>query len=436
MKGLVKAFSIFFLFLLMVSCDNDDSIYAGFKKMENGSYMKFYSKGESEIMPRINDEVTIRMAQYFDDSLLFDTDEKPMTLVLKEADFVGDVADGILMMHVGDSARLVVMSDSVLTMLMGSEIPMEYAGKPIYYDMKLLSVKPYEVLEAERKVLVDSLKVAEVEYLSLLRENPNNTITESGLIILEQTGKGKKAKISDYVNFDFKITTPAGDTIMNSFGRQPVEVQYGEEFICKGFTDAIGMVPEDGMLRFVIPSEMAFDSAGYESYIKPYTPLDVVIKMNGIMDKAAYEKKMADMVAEQEAEKARSLAVETKAMEEYIKENGITVAPTESGLYFLQREEGKGNLAQWGDVVSIHSRIYNLKGDLIDSSYDFDEPISFKIGQGEMLPAIEEALMTMASGAKVTMLSPSELAFGERDFGEFLPAYSPLLIELELLEIK
>ena len=53
-----------------------------------------------------------------------------------------------------------------------------------------------------------------------------------------------------------------------------------------------------------------------------------------------------------------------------------------------------------------------------------------------MIPAIEEAVMTMAPGAKVTLITPSNLAFGEFDWGEILPPYSPLLIELELVEIK
>ena len=52
------------------------------------------------------------------------------------------------------------------------------------------------------------------------------------------------------------------------------------------------------------------------------------------------------------------------------------------------------------------------------------------------IAAIEEAVMTMASGAKVTLITPSELAFGEFDLGETLPPYSPLKIELELVEIK
>ena len=436
MNKILSAISALLLFVFMASCD--DSVNSGFKKMENGAYMKFYSKGNSEVMPRLKDEVTFEMAQYFNDSLLFTTaGSEPMSIVLMEPDFKGDVVDGLLMMHVGDSARLVVPADSVFTvMLQLDEIPEEYAGKSIYYDLKLLSVKPYETLDAERKALLDSLKMEEEAFLIPLREDANNTITESGIIVLEKTGKGKLAKMGEYVNFDFTMCSSKGDTIMNSFGIESVEIQYGEDFIGEGFNEAIGMVPEGGTLRCVIPSALAFDSVGYEQFILPYTPMVVLLKMNQVMDKAEYDKRQAKLTAEKEAEKNRLMALESKSIADYIKAKGVEQAATETGLYIIRQKEGEGNIAQWGDDVTVHFIIKNLNEEQLESSYDYNNPIPFKIGSGEMLPAIEEAVMTMSKGAKVTLITPSALAFGEHDLGEILPPYSPLLIELELVEIK
>ena len=420
---------------MLASCGK--SPYPGFKKTESGAYMKFYVSNNAEQQPRIGDEVTFDMAQYFNDSLLFTTaGDEPMSLVLKKGDFVGDVPDALRMMHVGDSACLVVSVDSVLTTMMGmEEVPEEYAGRQIYYELKLLSIKPFETLEAERKVLLDSLKQEENDFLASLDE-PVAT-TESGLIIMEQQGDGKVAKMGDFINFDFTMCGPEGDTIMNSFGVEAVEMQYGEEFIGKGFNEALGMVPEGGTMRFVIPSALAFDSTGYERFIRPYMPLVVVMKMNSVMDKEAYDKKQAALEAEHKAEMERLLALESQKIADYLKANGITEEPTESGLYIIRQEEGEGNMAEWGDEVSVHYILSNLNDNEIESSYNYGQPISFKIGNGEMIPAIEEALMTMAPGAKVTLVSPSSLAFGEYQIDkDLLPAYSPLVIELELVEIK
>lgn len=438
MRKITSAFFALCILFLMASCGHDDSIYAGFERMDNGAYMKFYSHGDSETMPRLKDEVTLEMAQYFNDSLIYSTTEEgPMSLVLHESDFVGDVTAGLLMMHVGDSARLVVMADSVFLYLMNMDsVPAEFAGMPIIYDMKLLSVKPFEVLEVERQTMLESRRQAETEFLAAMQEDPKNTLTESGLIVMAKSGKGKVAKKGDYVVFDFLMCSSEGDTIMNSFDVEPVEMQYGEEFICAGIDEAIGMVPEGGMMRFVVPSVLAFDSVGYERFIKPYTPLVVEMRMNSVMDRAAYEKKMAEEEAAAEAEKAKRQAEESKTIAAYIAANGVTQEPTESGLYIFPVESGKGDLAQWGDVVSVHCVLRNLQGEIIDSTYGEGEPMSFTIGEGNMVPAIEEAVMTMAPGAKATLVTPSSLAFGEFDLGEALPPYSPLLIELELVEIK
>ena len=438
MRKITSALFAFWILSLMASCGHDDSIYAGFERMDNGAYRKFYSHGDSETMPRLKDEVTLEMAQYFNDSLIYSTEEEgPMSLVLHESDFVGDVTAGLLMMHVGDSARLVVMADSVLLYLMNMDsVPAEFAGLPIIYDMKLLSVKPFEVLEVERQAMLESRRQAEAEFLAAMQEEPKNTLTESGLIVMAKSGKGKVAKKGDYVVFDFLMCSSEGDTIMNSFDVEPVEMQYGEEFICPGIDDAIGMVPEGGMMRFVVPSALAFDSVGYQHFIQPYTPLVVEMRMNSVMDKAAYDKMMAEEEAAYEAEKAKRQVEEGKTIAAYIAANGVTQEPTESGLYIFLVEAGKGALAQWGDVVSVHCVLRNLQGEIIDSTYGEGEPMSFTIGEGDMVPAIEEAVMTMAPGSKVTVLTPSELAFGEMDLGEMLPPYTPLLIDLELVEVK
>lgn len=422
--------------LLAVSCNKTPSVFRGFQKMETGAYMKFYAKSGSGVSPRLNDGVTFEMMQYFNDTLLFSTyDSDPIDIILEPASFVGDVSDGLLMMQVGDSARLVVIADSVFVSVMGKEAPEEYAGQPIFYDLKLLSVKPFEQIEAENQRIADSLQAEEEAFLSTFVGDERNIVTESGLIILEQKGKGKIAQMGDYVDFDFLMCDRYGDTIMNSFDVEPVVMQFGEEFEIGGLIEALGLVPQGGMMRFVMPSELGFGSEGYGGIVGPYTPIVVTLRMNEVMDEATYQRKEAEREARLEAENQQRQAQGKERIVKYLEANGITVEPTESGLYIVRSEEGTGNLAQQGDAVAVHYTLYNLDGEQIESSYEFGEPMRFTIGQGEMIPCIEEALMTMAPGAKVTLVSPFDLAFGEFVIDEeLLPAYSPLVVELEFVQ--
>ncbi len=41
----------------------------------------------------------------------------------------------------------------------------------------------------------------------------------------------------------------------------------------------------------------------------------------------------------------------------------------------------------------------------------------------------------MKAGGKATLLVPSNLAYGATDRGQDIPAYSPLVFEVELLEV-
>ena len=86
MKSFLKSLFVVMLPLMMVACNNNsDSIFAGFKQMESGAYMKFYSHGDSKVKPQFDDEVTFEMSQFFNDTMLFTTvGDKPMTMILKK----------------------------------------------------------------------------------------------------------------------------------------------------------------------------------------------------------------------------------------------------------------------------------------------------------------------------------------------------------------
>lgn len=435
-----KTFSKFFstiLLAFLVSCGGA-SVYSGFQKMDNGAWMKFYERSNETVSPRLKDGIVFEMAQYFNDSMLFSTDETgPIDVVVEPVTFVGDIMDALMNMHVGDSARVVTLADSVFVCVMGMETPEEYAGKPIYYDVKLLSITPFEELEMARRHYLDSLCADEQMLLDAFRNNPKNSVTESGIIIMEKTGKGAVAKYGDYVNFDFAMLTMMGDTLGTSFGIEPMDIQYGEEFVSSGFMEVVGMLPKGGRIDVVLPSSQAFDSVGYMNVVAPYTPIRVVLQMNNIMSKEAHDKYVEEMEAKHRAEHEKAMDKERQLIAKYVKDNAISEQPFESGLYLIVKEDGSGDLANWGDLVSVHYTLYNLNGDEIESSYPDGIPMHFTVGDGEMIFAIEEAVMQMRVGSKVRLITPSELAFGEYEIDPLLlPANTPLVIDLELVSIE
>lgn len=67
-------------------------------------------------------------------------------------------------------------------------------------------------------------------------------------------------------------------------------------------------------------------------------------------------------------------------------------------------------------VVTFHYVLSEVEGDQMESSYDQD-PMAFLVGQNNIFPKIEDALMGKAEGEKVSVeLAPAD-GYGERSEG-------------------
>jgi peptidylprolyl isomerase len=69
--------------------------------------------------------------------------------------------------------------------------------------------------------------------------------------------------------------------------------------------------------------------------------------------------------------------------------------------------------AKEGDTVKVHYTGKLENGTEFDSSSDGD-PLEFKLGEGELIPGFEQAVVGMASGEKKTVTIPVEEAYGPR----------------------
>jgi FKBP-type peptidyl-prolyl cis-trans isomerase len=134
---------------------------------------------------------------------------------------------------------------------------------------------------------------------------------------------------------------------------------------------------------------------------------------------------------------------EPKLISDYIAANKITVKPDTNGVYFIEKEKGKGPKAKNGDKVSV---IYTGKytdGQVFDASDKHDgKPYEFTIGTQSVIPGWDYALMKMSKGGKATIILPSAMGYGEQGFpdpyggGYAIKPYTPLVFDLELVDVK
>lgn len=139
--------------------------------------------------------------------------------------------------------------------------------------------------------------------------------------------------------------------------------------------------------------------------------------------------------AEQDELKAAKEEQQKEAMKEIeAMSEGFEVTP--SGLRIKITEEGEGDKnPQQGENVSVHYTGMFVDGKKFDSSVDRGEPITFRLGVGQVIKGWDEGIGMMHVGDKARLIIPPDLAYGPQGRGP-IPANSWLIFDVELVDIK
>ncbi|MCC7429659.1 FKBP-type peptidyl-prolyl cis-trans isomerase [bacterium] len=111
---------------------------------------------------------------------------------------------------------------------------------------------------------------------------------------------------------------------------------------------------------------------------------------------------------------------------------------TPSGLKYVDTVVGTGESPKQGDRVTVHytGTLTDSAKTKFDSSKDRNQPFTFKIGEGQVIPGWDEGVMSMKVGGKRVLTIPPNLAYGERGAGGIIPPNSTLIFEVELLKTE
>lgn len=118
---------------------------------------------------------------------------------------------------------------------------------------------------------------------------------------------------------------------------------------------------------------------------------------------------------------------------ELIKEMSKGYNETKSGLKYIILNKGEGDKPFSGDLVKVHYKGQLLDQTVFDSSYKRNEPIEFKVGEGQVISGWDEGIMLLNKGDKARFIIPPKLAYGESGAGGVIPPNATLIFEVELI---
>ena len=136
-----------------------------------------------------------------------------------------------------------------------------------------------------------------------------------------------------------------------------------------------------------------------------------------------------------EASKEERLALERKKTEEALRELTEGFEQTGSGLWYKVLEKGEGEKAEKGKEVSVHYEGMLTDGTVFDSSFRRNQPISFRLGAGQVIPGWEEGIGLLQTGDKVRLVIPPQLAYGSRGAGGVIPPDATLVFDVKLVKV-
>ena len=96
--------------------------------------------------------------------------------------------------------------------------------------------------------------------------------------------------------------------------------------------------------------------------------------------------------------------------------------------------EGDGKVASPGDTVGVHYvGVSYSTGEEFDASWDRGEPLSFRLGAGQVIAGWDQGVQGMKVGGRRQLVIPPDLAYGNRGAANVIAPGETLIFVCDLV---
>ncbi len=108
---------------------------------------------------------------------------------------------------------------------------------------------------------------------------------------------------------------------------------------------------------------------------------------------------------------------------------------SQSGLIYVIEDAGADQKVVYSDTVTLHYTLSDVNGNVLQSSKDMGQPMTYPNTPGAMIPGFEEGVLMLGKGGKATLFVPSEIGYGDQGSGPIAPGQA-LKFEIEIVDVK
>ncbi len=111
--------------------------------------------------------------------------------------------------------------------------------------------------------------------------------------------------------------------------------------------------------------------------------------------------------------------------------------PAPSELQVTDVTEGDGAEAVAGQTVHVHYvGVAHSTGEEFDASYNRGEPLSFRLGSGQVIAGWDQGVQGMRVGGRRRLVIPPHLGYGDRGAGGVIAPGETLIFVVDLVDVR
>ena len=276
-------------------------------------------------------------------------------------------------------------------------------------------------------------------------------------------GDGVTGRPGQFIVFNFVLKDSKDSVWIDTYERGYPEMTAIPDSMARqeadGITEMIQMLSKGDSVTFQLSVTELFRDfvkAPVPPYIDSTRHLNYTFSMEEIMDKEAfteYQAKMEEEYRAKEEKKAtEQLAKDTVAIDNYLKEQGISANRLPSGVRYIITKNGAGNKVESGKTVMVNYAGYLLDGTYFDTSVEsiahkegiYDslrasqfpyQPMEVTVDQSRVIKGWHVALKQLNEGGAGTFYIPSSLAYGPTARSEKIKENAILVFDIEVVDM-